>query len=85
MTSGSEASGAAPGAAGSEMGEAAINVGPPAKHACPRCHSGFLVFNATLGGDNGVCINCGFRGPVSDESPLLSHGHPRLPRADGSR
>jgi hypothetical protein len=85
MTSASDASDAAPDAAGSEMGEAATNVERPAKHACPRCHSGFLVFNATLGGDNGVCINCGFRGPVSDESPLLSHSRPRLPRADGSR
>jgi len=53
---------------------------PARKHACPRCHSGFLVFDGTVGGDNGVCINCGFREPMLVEVPIFSRGQPRMPR-----
>jgi len=37
------------------------------KHACPKCHSGFIVVDDS-DEDGGVCINCGYREPGSGNS-----------------
>lgn len=54
------------------------------KHACPRCPSGFLLFEDSEGEGNDVCINCGFREPAAAKAylkywPEAFHAY-RLPR-----
>lgn len=64
----------------------------PQRHSCPRCHTGFLVFDGTVGGDDGICINCGYRAPapasLAAANTTIEAGMPRLshePRLPGER